>query len=134
MDYVPFPHLGYEVLARVFSNPDFNHFVRWRASQIITQAVGRLRGVNNPAGAARKKFCDVYSEIAPIDGLFGTYIDEVIPAEFLSPEILHRQAVERLATIISGYQISLPDAELPSAARSIRCKRIMHKRIWRISS
>ena len=116
MDYVPFPHLGYEVLARVFSNPDFNHFVRWRASQIITQAVGRLRGVNNPAGAARKKFCDVYSEIAPIDGLFGTYIDEVIPAEFLSPEILHRQAVERLATIISGYQISLPDAELPSAS------------------
>jgi hypothetical protein len=107
-DYVAFPHLGKEVLARVFANPDFDRFVRWRVSQIITQAVGRLRGVNNPNGETRKKFCDVYSEIPPIDGLFGTYIDDIIPAEFQSPEALHKQAVERLANVMSCYHLSLP--------------------------
>ena len=110
-DYVPFPHLGQEVLARVFPNPDFDRYVRWRVSQIITQATGRLRGVNNPLGETRKKFCDIYSEIAPIDGLFGTYIDEIIPAEFQSPESLHKQAVERLAHVMSSYQINMPNQD-----------------------
>ena len=112
-DYVAFSHLGLEALARVFSNADFDRYVRWRVTQTITQAVGRLRGVNNPLGETRKKFCDVYSEIPPIDGLFGTYIDDIIPAEFPSPEALHKQAVERLANIISGYHLSLPGAALP---------------------
>ncbi|MCL4525571.1 MAG: hypothetical protein M1492_03555 [Gammaproteobacteria bacterium] len=107
-DYVAFPHLGQEVLARVFENPDFDRYVRWRVSQIVTQAKGRLRGVNNPLGETRKKFCDVYSEIPPIDGLFGTYIDEIIPAEFQSSEALHKQAVERLAHVMSSYQINMP--------------------------
>ncbi|MBU2767510.1 hypothetical protein HAP94_15335 [Acidithiobacillus ferrivorans] len=107
-DYVAFPHLGKEVLARVFTDPDFDRFVRWRVSQIITQAVGRLRGVNNPHGETRKKFCDVYSEIPPIDGLFGTFVDDIIPAEFQSPEALHKQAVERLANVMSCYQINTP--------------------------
>lgn len=107
-DYVAFPHLGLEALARVFSNADFDRYVRWRVTQIITQADGRLRGVNNPLGETRKKFCDVYSEIPPIDGLFGTYIDDIIPAEFQSPEALHKQAVERLANVMSSYQINMP--------------------------
>ena len=107
-DYVAFPHLGLEALARVFANPDFDRYVRWCVTQIITQANGRLRGVNNPLGDQRKKFCDVYSEIPPIDGLFGTYVDDIIPAEFLSPESLHKQAVERLANVMSGYQINMP--------------------------
>ncbi len=113
-DYVAFPHLGLEALARVFANPDFDRYVRWRVTQIITQANGRLRGVNNPLGDQRKKFCDVYSEIPPIDGLFGTYVDDIIPAEFLSPEALHKQAVERLANVISRYYISMPTEETPS--------------------
>ncbi|MEB8489046.1 hypothetical protein OW567_03845 [Acidithiobacillus ferriphilus] len=107
-DYVAFPHLGLEALARVFANPDFDRYVRWRVTQIIDQSSGRLRGVNNPLGETRKKFCDVYSEIPPIDGLFGTYVDDIIPAEFLSPEVLHKQAVERLANVMSGYQINVP--------------------------
>ena len=107
-DYVAFSHLGLEALARVFSNADFDRYVRWRVTQIITQADGRLRGVNNPLGETRKKFCDVYSEIPPIDGLFGTYIDDIIPAEFQSPEALHKQAVERLANVMSSYQINMP--------------------------
>ncbi|MCR1347303.1 hypothetical protein NRY68_16255 [Acidithiobacillus ferrooxidans] len=107
-DYVAFPHLGLEALARVFANADFDRYVRWRVTQTITQANGRLRGVNNPLGETRKKFCDVYSEIPPIDGLFGTYVDDIIPAEFLSPEVLHKQAVERLANVMSGYQINVP--------------------------
>lgn len=107
-DYVAFPHLGLEALARVFANPDFDRYVRWHVTQIITQANGRLRGVNNPLGDQRKKFCDVYSEIPPIDGLFGTYIDDIIPAEFQSPEALHKQAVERLANVMSSYQINMP--------------------------
>ncbi len=107
-DYVAFPHLGLEALARVFANPDFDRYVRWCVTQIITQANGRLRGVNNPLGDQRKKFCDVYSEIPPIDGMFGTYVDDIIPAEFLSPEVLHKQAVERLANVMSGYQINVP--------------------------
>ncbi|WP_414041481.1 toprim domain-containing protein [Acidithiobacillus sp. M4-SHS-6] len=107
MAHVPLPYLGQEVLSRVYANPDFYRFVRWRVSQIVTQASGRLRGVNNPAGSARQKFCDVYSEIPPIDGLFGTYIDDVILTSFLTPEKLHQQAVERLANLISRYHISL---------------------------
>ena len=107
-DYVAFSHLGLEALARVFANPDFDRYVRWRVTQIITQADGRLRGVNNPLGETRKKFCDVYSEIPPIDGMFGTYVDDIIPAEFQSPEALHKQAVERLANVMSSYQINIP--------------------------
>ncbi|MBU2768716.1 hypothetical protein HAP94_21770 [Acidithiobacillus ferrivorans] len=107
-DYVAFSHLGKEVLARVFANPDFDRFVRWHVTQIVTQANGRLRGVNNLLGDQRKKFCDVYSEIPPIDGLFGTYVDDIIPAEFQSPETLHKQAVERLANVMSCYQINTP--------------------------
>lgn len=93
-DYVDFPHLGCKVLSRLHENHDFWLFVRYRITQDIVQAVGRLRGVNHQG---RPQFVDIYSDIAPIDGLFGFYVDDVRAQDTVTPDYTHQQAVSRVA-------------------------------------
>jgi hypothetical protein len=103
---VEFPYLGLKVPMVVFDHPDLDVYIRFRVSQIITQAIGRLRGVNGGAG----KFCRVYSAIAPVDGLFGTFIDAIPDVAQPTNEFLHKQHVCKVAQAIARTLV-LPDAE-----------------------
>jgi hypothetical protein len=120
---VDFPHLGKSVECRVFDNPDLNDFIRWRVSQIITQAIGRLRGVNGGT-----KFCRVYTEIAPIDGLFGTYIDEVSATLRRNNEFQHQMHVQKIADAIARTLV-LPKNDPVADQQELFQREVLEKRL-----
>lgn len=121
---VDFPHLGKRVECRTFENPDLDRFIRWRVTQIIAQANGRLRGVNGGG----PKFCRVYTEIAPIDGLFGCYIDEVQRSPRRDNAFVHRMHVTKIADAIARTLV-LPQNDPESQQQELFQREVLEKRL-----
>lgn len=126
---VEFPHLGIQVPAMVFDHADLDAFVRFRVSQILSQSIGRLRGVNH-TGA--QKFCRVYSAIPPIDGLFGTFIDEIPAVAKQSNALVHQMHVSKVAQAIARTLV-LPESGQHSLLDAVIERRLTVREIQELA-